>query len=774
MDRWATVNTSASRASSSGSSCSSRGSTFTKLKLPKADLLRRSLTFVDATTEQVVKAVVAQDEQLGLDEAPLPAPFRARFWYTVLTKERYSHSCFPARDLQFWVSAFNQWARDRKASKQIAKSYDVSLESLKGLLGISSKDACKMGCLLRPELQKPFSITERWLKETTVSFLFALIGGVLLSPKTTTEGKLRFIFALFDLDDSEELSQTEFEMSWRTLYLAISRIFRVSGHDEVTAEAINGWATVIFDTIASWDHDKQMNVLTYRDLHSFIFSGDSVYAVPWKLLLMRFSAERDGNVISEAFDDRVGTFVLSFKEPQDMDLRRTCPQGHVLYKDCHFLSREDCIAVKTVFFYVVVRDHGDPSERAWFTCDNAPPVSIAALVETAEDGLVDVPDLARNNIARVLRRKKGDGKLDLVEFLKVLSPCSTERHLEMYMSWCRLHDRFMEAETDVQSFSGYQAQLEEYLNLPLLPRNEQDQILRLFEKADIEGRGHLFIDELVANQIVPDDLADAVLKLHDLNNDAVIDKEEFLLMMCPCEYRVLDFTTSKHHHAGPAFVGKAKPVTASEATKYFRTFIASQHQTAAATVKKHGHRKTETSYALAQVTNSGARGSLDATDTPIAMRKKPPHGKVQRWSATFHALDRNGDGKIDRTELVRLLGTEMASTLLRELRDVADNAGDYVAPSFEELEHRRNISTPTRPANDAGDDDGSVHITERAFVNALSWAHGYRPPDPNDGPDLSSLAVPAGSVVHITEFGMQTGASFAAAKKSVEHQRTKR
>ena len=70
----------------------------------------------------------------------------------------------------------------------------------------------------------------------------------------------------------------------------------------------------------------------------------------------------------------------------------------------------------------------------------------------------------------------------------------------------------MEAETDVQSFSGYQAQLEEYLNLPLLPRNEQDQILRLFEKADIEGRGHLFIDELVANQIVPDDLADAVLK----------------------------------------------------------------------------------------------------------------------------------------------------------------------------------------------------------------------------------------------------------------------
>ena len=92
------------------------------------------------------------------------------------------------------------------------------------------------------------------------------------------------------------------------------------------------------------------------------------------------------------------------------------------------------------------------------------------------------------------------------------------------------------------------------------------------------------------------------------------------------------------------------------------------------------------------------------------MRKKPPHGKVQRWSATFHALDRNGDGKIDRTELVRLLGTEMASTLLQEIRDVADHAGDYVSPSFEQLEHRRNISTPTRPDDDAGDDDASSAV----------------------------------------------------------------
>ena len=89
------------------------------------------------------------------------------------------------------------------------------------------------------------------------------------------------------------------------------------------------------------------------------------------------------------------------------------------------------------------------------------------------------------------------------------------------------------------------------------------------------------------------------------------------------------------------------------------------------------------------------------------MRKKPPHGKVQRWSATFHALDRNGDGKIDRTELVRLLGTEMASTLLQEIRDVADHAGDYVSPSFEQLEHRRNISTPTRP-----DDDPSASLPQ--------------------------------------------------------------
>ena len=104
------------------------------------------------------------------------------------------------------------------------------------------------------------------------------------------------------------------------------------------------------------------------------------------------------------------------------------------------------------------------------------------------------------------------------------------------------------------------------------------------------------------------------------------------------------------------------------------------------------------------------------------MRKKPPHGKVQRWSATFHALDRNGDGKIDRTELVRLLGTEMASTLLQEIRDVADNAGDYVSPSFEELEHRRNISTPTRP-----DDDPSGSLPQ---VNN-GFAIGHAPPTEN-------------------------------------------
>jgi len=199
----------------------------------------------------------------------------------------------------------------------------------------------------------------------------------------------------------------------------------------------------------------------------------------------------------------------------------------------HMPTRADVIACRYVYTFA--------SQRSFFLLT---PEELDA--EMSRAGHTDVEFAVKLQAACVQAEdiRSKTRKPSFMRFLKLLYPWAMPKHLRMFDRWCQQYDDLQnkkaQLRSDKNALADFQWCMKVYSNQPVIPQAEMENIIKDFERLDLQHRGYIEVAELERTIRARQDegVTLSMVRSFDVSGDGVIDQAEFIQMMCPVGYRL--------------------------------------------------------------------------------------------------------------------------------------------------------------------------------------------------------------------------------------------
>jgi hypothetical protein len=156
-----------------------------------------------------------------------------------------------------------------------------------------------------------------------------------------------------------------------------------------------------------------------------------------------------------------------------------------------------------------------------------------------------------------LATQKSAEETTLDDLLKKISRKAQPKHLRMFEAWCSEYDSFTnlrvactELEKGANNYKSYQMKR-------FLPVDELKVLQREFDRLDCSGNGFILPEDIVSGWAWTEEAAKETIATYDIHRLGRIEKNDFLKMMCPEEFRLPEMDDVGSELLGKLIVAQA-------------------------------------------------------------------------------------------------------------------------------------------------------------------------------------------------------------------------
>lgn len=131
----------------------------------------------------------------------------------------------------------------------------------------------------------------------------------------------------------------------------------------------------------------------------------------------------------------------------------------------------------------------------------------------------------------VVRRIRRGDNVSFHQFLRGVCPCASDARLRLFEHWQR-HGHWFQEQAFTKTIKSWRKKCEGHWKLPVMEGNEVEHLCADMKNLDIDNDGVLSIKDLIAGALVTKEVAEELMKTHDINGDKVLNENEFLEMFC--------------------------------------------------------------------------------------------------------------------------------------------------------------------------------------------------------------------------------------------------
>jgi len=563
--------------------------------------LKRQLSFVSYTIDDVDRVIQAEEE--GMDW------FR-HLWHVVLVQPP-SCRILAHRSLPNWVAIFNRWQASAKNNDGVPLEFMGSFE-LQDLLSSPATRVQEIVRLFDPKGHAKLHLmkTQHEHSKVRVAVKPLIAACVMMSQTLTNRQKLRFLFGMFDLTDKGGLSEDEYAVMMQTLFRGLAAAFGMALAKELlpTASKLQEVAKKVFARIrrrapsSAGELPEFLPNSLLDDWH--LGKTFDPFALPFAFFVERFSIDHDA-VDPDMFNEEAKMFKLSHSKPVDTPL-----EAIIVSTDSNYLSRFEVCMARQIYEYC--------HATGCFTLSH----------DELEQGIkksIDV-ELWCGRLSRAMEEidslRGTGGRCDLNGFLKRLCPKATLAHIRMYHSWLEEYDQMQAERARLERAQEVLSVFRAYCAKPVITERIKNELSLDFAKMDRNGNDRISTADLRAAMEVGTRTAKSMMQYFDTDGDGVVDHDEYLVAMCPAEYRM---------RAGDAYVDDI-----------FGVLISSE----VARLEKHVV-ETERLFAPKKVTEHPRRRPT------VVVKTQVPDAVWQTWNKVYDLLDPDKTGLVSRLRLRR-------------------------------------------------------------------------------------------------------------------------
>lgn len=621
-------------------------------KLAEQPLILRQLSFVDATVDQIRANI----------ELEVPDwKFNGDFWQAVLAGQPATEfRVLGNRTLAYWIRAFNRWqARGRPAPGKL------DLDSLEAVLMIPKQRLKEVIKMFDPNGWRQLEqegMTPATGSKIKVSALSLLTAGVMLSQLIPPKQKLRFVFGLSDLDDNRALDEQEFQNFIFAFIRGFGAVFGVADEEDgmPSPEAIRTIASRLYSRISSLaakrlqelhakgSEDERQAVIQAIKQRQAGSQGNSGSGQRQQTTNTSGSAQRQ----LLKFDTLERWCFREFKDPlalpYALTIERFCPRSSCSGKDSFIVDAGDWFLSHTSPVEVPQdEDEERPtgellqrwqviSAREIFQWCQAEVNFRVDYWQVAKGLGKEVPcdlwELVGGSLLKLSEERSRGIKPTLVNFLHKICPVARARHLRMFEIWCQQFDELESRQMRIETVEEAVQRFEANDRKPVLPADEMLRLDRTFEQLDRHQNGCVTVAD-IAHYFEWDQVTtEEFLSRHDLSEDGCLDREDFLRMMCPDNFRLPTMSGSDREVFGLLLQGQARKLR-EDLVKQEETF---------------------------------RPGTLASKDKPASLLPQVQEETWLFWNRLFDRLDSDGNNYVDSRDLVDsgLVSREVITTLV--------------------------------------------------------------------------------------------------------------
>jgi len=644
------------------SAASSRVRPSRKLTEP---LIFRQLSFVDATVDQIRASIELEVQDWK---------FNTHFWQAVLAGQpAMEFRMLSNRTLAYWIRAFNRWQARGQPGNVPGKLDGEGLEAVLMIPKPRIKDIVKMFDPIGWKRVEQEGMTPSAASKIKVPALSLFTAGVMLSQLIPPKQKLRFVFGLVDLDDNRALDEQEFQNFIFAFIKGFGAAFGVGDQDDVmpSPEAIRTIARQLYSRISSVSarrlrelhargseeereaviqaiKQRQAALLVQHQASSLCPSSSSQgeqpttasgtalrqllkfdtlelwcfrefkdpLALPYALAIERFCPRGPGSSgdSKDAFIIDAGDWFLSHSSPVVVPEEEKENQAHG-----ELLQRWQVISAREIFQYCQAEVN---FEVDYWELGKGLGKEVPA----------DLWELVGGALPRLAEEQSRGMKPTFLNFLQKLCPAACPKHLRMFEIWCQQFDDLESKQTRTETVEEAVQRFEANSRKPVLPEDEILRLDRSFESLDRHQNKCVMLAD-IANYFGWDQVTtQELVSQHDLSEDGCLDREDFLRMMCPDNFRLPAMGGSDREVFGLLLQGQARKLR-DDLVKQERTF---RQGTPASKVK------------------------------PASLLPQVQEETWLFWNRLFDRLDSNGDNYVDDKDLLAsgLVSREVSTALI--------------------------------------------------------------------------------------------------------------
>eukprot|EP00929_Paragymnodinium_shiwhaense_P007873 TRINITY_DN111793_c0_g1_i1.p1 TRINITY_DN111793_c0_g1~~TRINITY_DN111793_c0_g1_i1.p1 ORF type:complete len:648 (-),score=144.46 TRINITY_DN111793_c0_g1_i1:141-2084(-) len=597
--------------------------------------LNKKLPFADISIQQIADVIAAEDPDYK---------FPVGFWLTVLT-EKPNQKLHPLlnRPLPFWVSVFNRWQDLRRQRKARETVDEKTFRQILGLPGTYADNIIK---LFTPP------------GTSNIHMLIFLTTGVLFSRFIVRYVKIKFVLGLFDFNDAGALDKAQFTLFLGSFVRALGLAFVVTPLAAADLKQVAERRFERIGAIAEWKADQlEATAVTEQGLaFSIIYEwlcGDlsdrDALALPYKLAICRLCPEEvNGAAVADDFwGAKEDGFSLSHRRPVTIpDAMVKCPKHGEDLSRCQLLDKNHVIIARDALLEASKKDPFGLSNRG---LDQLLKELGRRASEDFKDNLVQA--LWTLGGQQQGGSKKGGPEM-LEPLLRLLCPCAQPRHILKFEQWLETYDLFVEDTQEVTELEQSLAVYRQNTAKPVLPLDDFLALQREFDAIDKHGTGYVDAWDLQRRWFwTVEDANVAVEKgdisMHGQDVDGKIDKHEFLVLMCPPEYRL------------PSMTGIAREM--------FGKIL--DHQ-----VNLKKSRVVTRSSTFKGGPDAFRSGDGSVVDISEVVLPDLPQSLMVEWTHVFNRLDRDSDGMVTVLDLQasKMFAPPVAAAVARVINDDDD------------------------------------------------------------------------------------------------------
>lgn len=562
-------------------------------KEPDKFELKRKLSFVDCSIEEIRDAITSEDPEWR---------FHTIFWNTILRgtpSPSFRH--VQNRTLSFWVKAYNLWQEqggwNPRKVPQMVNVHQLS----KIMLGIRLRvEISGLVRLFDPEGWRRIEVTgftDMSLERVRIPMAEVMTAGVLASPLIAAKHKLRFIFGIVDWDDTRCLDEQQFAAFIKNVIRGLVAVFGIRQEEEAVPssdhiarisrrlfERISAMASrrlreiyaagsleikhfmrkaaldrmrpatapVIMETQHPFaDSFKLRHTLRYAALEKWCCREyKDPLAVPYALAIERFTST-SGDMPDE-FDKGLDDFFLSHSSAV------VVPEEVPLLHSSVMLTRAQVILARQVYQFCRER-------RSWHLSND----ELESLVK------LETTDPIFKRFAKAFleidkiecRILHGSFNRDFVYLLRKLCPLAHPKHLRMFQGWCDEYDDLMDEQNLVSTSEDVLQTYEDNNQKPILPMSEVLCIKREFHRIDQTNQGFISASDLSREWDIDMDTLHETYAQLDVSGDGFIDLQEFMVLSCPPQYRLPEMDGQARELFGELLVAESTSLSEEHKAK---------------------------------------------------------------------------------------------------------------------------------------------------------------------------------------------------------------